>query len=271
MTWNRALVTGASAGIGAAFARELASRGIPLILVARGRERLGSLRSELVRQHCVEVELLPSDLSTKDGIETVERRLEDDRLPAIDLLVNNAGGSMGTGRGPFVKHDRAMLEGQAVLNAVSVMRLTHAAVSAMRRRGAGNIIQVSAGTAFYPVPYGAVYGASKAFVNSLSEAVDFELRGSGVRVTAVCPGFTRTEAPARNGFTEDNVPGWWWSDPEEVVKVALSGASRSRALSSPKAVNRVNASLGRHFPRLLMRLAGGFTAPKDSPVDSKTK
>lgn len=255
--WNRALITGASAGIGEAFARELAGSGTNLIVVARRKDRLQALGAQLQERHGVEVEVIAADLVTTQGIEAVERRLEEDALPDIDLLVNNAGGSAGRGRGVFADHERGILEAQAMLNAVSVMRLTHAAVGTMRKRGSGNVIQVSAGTAFYPVPLGAVYAASKAFVNSFSQAVDFELRGSGVRVTVVCPGFTRTEAPARNGFTEENIPGWWWSGPEEVVDVALSGALRGKSVSSPKAVNKFNASFGRRFPRLMMRMSSG--------------
>jgi short-subunit dehydrogenase len=256
--WERALVTGASAGIGEAFARRLAAQGSNLVLVARRVRHLEALASELETECDIETEVLVADLTTSEGIRAVEHRLQEATDP-IDLLVNNAGGSAGTGRGAFANHERRLLEDQMVLNALSVMRLTHAAVQAMRERGRGNVIQVSGGTAFYPVPFGAVYSASKAFVNSFSEAINDELRGSGVTVTVVCPGFTRTEAPARIGFTEENVPSWWWSDPEEVVQVALHAAARNKVVCSPKAVNRLNANVGRHFPRAMMRLSARMT------------
>ena len=257
--WNRALVTGASAGIGEAFARRLAGRNTDLVVVARREQLLQALAAELRTEHAVEVEVIVADLATTSGIRTVEGRLEDERDP-IDLLVNNAGGSSGTGRGAFSRLDRETLEGQLVLNALSVMRLTHAAVSAMTRRGRGDVIQVSGGTAFYPVPHGAVYSASKAFVNSFSEAINYELRGSGVGVTVVCPGFTRTEGPKRNGFSEDNIPSWWWSDPEEVVDVALRRAMGKKGVCSPKVVNKFNAAFGRHFPGTMMRLSSRMTS-----------
>jgi uncharacterized protein len=256
--WERALITGSSAGIGEAFARQLAAQGSNLVLVARRGRLLETLASELEKHRNIKTEVLVADLATSEGIRVVEHRLQEVADP-IDLLVNNAGGSAGTGRGAFADHERQLLEGQLVLNALSVMRLTHAAVGEMRQRGKGNVIQVSGGTAFYPVPYGAVYSASKAFVNSFSEAINEELRGSGVTVTVVCPGFTRTEAPARNGFTEENVPGWWWSDPEDVVEVALQAATRKKTVWSPKVVNRLNANVGRHFPRTMMRLSARMT------------
>jgi len=256
--WRRALVTGASAGIGECFARTLAARGTDLVLVARREERLRSLAGELSAQHGVEAEVEVADLVERMGIRAVEERLEADDRP-IDLLVNNAGGSAGNGRGAFTDVDREILEGQVMLNAVAVVLLTHAAATAMKRRGGGRIIQVSAGTAFYPIPHGAVYGASKSLVNNLSEAIDFELKESGVGITVVCPGFTRTDAPARIGFTERNIPRLLWSDPEEVVGSALDAAARDRVLTSPALVNKVNARLGRHFPRAMMRRAARIT------------
>ena len=254
MQWQRALVTGASSGIGEAFARELASRGSDLVLVARRKERLNEIADELTERHGVEVEVLAADLTDRDQLRRVEDRVADEGEP-IDLLVNNAGG--GTpGPGPFHSHDRDLVENQMILNAVSVLRLTHAALGLMTARGRGSVVQVSAGVAFYPVPLGATYAASKAFVNSLSQAADYELDGSGVHITTVCPGFTRTEAPLRNGFTEKNIPSWLWTDPEVVVKEALAGADRGEALISPTWVNKVNARIGSHFPSVMLRAAG---------------
>ena len=243
MEWQGALVTGASAGIGEAFARRLARDGSDLVLVARRRGALETLAEDLRNAHRVDVEILTADLTSEPDVVRVEARLEG-KARGIDLLVNNAGGSDGNGRGPFVDQPFEIVHGQILLNAVAVMRLTHAALRAMRARGRGNVIQVSAGTAFYPVPHAAVYAASKAFVNSFSEAVDHELRGTDVAITTVCPGFTRTDAPRRIGFSEDNIPSWWWADPDEVAKTALEGARRGKTIVSPKIVNRFNAVFG---------------------------
>ncbi len=254
--WRRALVTGASAGIGEAFARELAARGSDLVLVARRAHLLKQIAEELQERHGVSAEVHVADLTDRSQLAHVEGRLEDETAP-IDLLVNNAGGGQ-TGPGPFVDYDRDLIENQAMLNAMSVLRLTHAALRGMTNRGDGNVIQVSAGVAFYPTPWGATYAASKAFVNSFSQAVDFELRGSGVRITTVCPGFTRTDGPTRNGFTEENIPSWWWTDPEVVVRDALAGAARGKRVVSPTFVNKFNARFGTHFPNAMLRFSGNF-------------
>jgi short-subunit dehydrogenase len=252
--WERALVTGASSGIGESFARILAARGTDLVLVARRAVVLDALADEMRDRHGVEVEVIPADLTDADQIRTIEARLMMRDRP-IDLLVNNAGG--GTpGPGYFFKHDLDLLENQMVLNAVSVMRLTHAALSSMTDLGRGNVIQVSAGVGFYPTPWGATYAASKAFVTSLSRAVEFELAGTDVHVTAVCPGFTRTEAPARNGFNEGNIPKRLWADPEEVVEAALDAAAKGKPMVSPAFVNKVAAAFGSHFPNVMLRAAG---------------
>ena len=256
--WKRALITGASAGIGEAFARHLASEGSDLVLVARRGERLEKLAGELP----VECEVVVADLTDATEIKEVENRLGDDEHP-IDLLVNNAGG--GTVRARFVDHDRDHVEDVAVLNALAVHRLTHAAASAMLRRGGGHIVQVSAGVAFYPVPGGATYAASKAFVNSFSEAVNKELEGTGVSISVVCPGFTRTEAPGRIGFTEDNIPRALWADPEEVVRAALDGARRGRAVVVPTRLGRITTPILRHLPRRVMvNIAARTAIPKES-------
>jgi short-subunit dehydrogenase len=245
-TWERALVTGASEGIGEAFARELAARGSDLVVVARRRERLEQLSAELAAEHDIEVEVLAADLTDPSALAAVEARLDDGDRP-IDLLVNNAGGA--SQHRPFLELDREGLASDAYLNTLALLRLTHAAAQAMARRGHGNMINVSAGIAFYPLPGAAAYGAAKAFVNSLSEALDYELRDSGVRLTAVCPGFTRTGAQHRLGMNVDWVPRAWWTDPQEVAVAALRAAAHGRAVSSLTTVGRLNALLGRNLPR----------------------
>jgi uncharacterized protein len=243
--WKRALVTGASAGIGEAFACELASRGSDLVVVARRRERLEQLAAELAAQHGVHVEVLAADLTDPKAVAEVEKRLEAD-LDPIELLINNAGGV--TDIQPFLARNRNRLADDVQLNAVALLRLTHAAAQAMARRGHGNVLNVSAGIAFYPLPGAATYGANKAFVNSLSEALDYELRDTGVRVTAVCPGFTRTGAQRRLGMNVDWVPEFAWREPEDVAVRALQTAARGRPVSSLSTVGALNAFLGRHLP-----------------------
>jgi uncharacterized protein len=247
-TWQRALVTGASEGIGEAFARELASRGSDLVIVARRKDRLERLSAELASRHGIEVEVLSADLTDQPALSAVEARLEADEQP-IDLLVNNAGGA--TQHRPFLELDRDRLARDAYLNALALLRLTHAAGQAMARRGHGQVINVSAGVAFYPLPGAAAYGASKAFVNSLSEALAYELRDTGVRVTAVCPGFTRTGAQRRLGMNVERVPRVLWKEPEDVAVAALGAAARGRPVSSLSAVGALNAFVGRHLPHRL--------------------
>ena len=244
--WERALVTGASEGIGEAFAHELAGRGADLVVVSRRKDVLERLSAELVSDHGVDVEVLAADLTDPHAIAEVEARLETDVRP-IDLVVNNAGGA--SQHRPFLELDRDGLARDAHLNAITLLRLTHAAAQAMARRGHGNLVNVSAGIAFYPLPWAAAYGASKAFVNSLSEALDYELRDRGVRLTAVCPGFTRTGAQRRLGMNVEWVPEVLWMEPQEVAVAALRAAARGRQVSSLSKIGALQAFLGRHLPR----------------------
>ena len=246
--WQRALVTGASEGIGEAFARELAARGSNLVIVARRRERLQRLADELIARHEIEVEAHPADLTDGLALAGVEERLASDDRP-IDLLINNAGGA--SQRRPLLELDRDVLARDAYLNSISLLRLTHAAVQAMTRRQGGNVINVSAGIAFYPLPGDAWYGASKAFVNSLSEALAYELRDSGVGVTVVCPGFTRTGSQRRLGIEADWLPDVLWSEPRDVAVASLRAAARGRTVSSLTRIGALQAFLGRHLPRRL--------------------
>ena len=248
-SWKRALVTGASAGIGEAFARGLAAQGCDLVLVARRHGALERLAIELRGAFGIEAESLAADLTDPEALGLVEARLEEHERP-IDLLVNNAGGA--SQHAPFLELDRDTLAKDTFLNSLALMRLTHAAAGAMTKRGGGNVINVSAGVGFYPLPGAAAYGASKAFVNSLSEALAYELRASGVQITAVCPGFTRTGAQQRIGLNVSRVPRALWMEPEQVAAAALRAAQRRRTMSSLSTIGMLNAFFGRHLPRRLL-------------------
>jgi short-subunit dehydrogenase len=251
-------VTGGSAGIGEAFARALAGEGTALVLVARRREPLDQLAEELRERHGVEVEVLPRDLTDGAELAEVEARLTDGTRP-IDLLVNNAGSE--TEHGPLRDRDRELLEAEVRLNVVATLRLTHAAVGAMSARGRGYVINVSAGNAFFPTPGSAAYGASKAFINSLTEALAYELRDSGVRLTAVCPGFTRTGAQDRLGLNRHAFPRFMWRNADEVVRDALRASRRKKVVSCLNSSGAVGALAARHVPhRLLTPLIARATA-----------
>jgi short-subunit dehydrogenase len=262
--WQRALVTGGSAGIGAALARELAAAGTDLVLVARGEERLNSVAFDLEHRYGIGVETMTADLLDPDQLAVVEDRLMSTERP-VDLMINNVGGHYGAaGIAPFASHDRSDLEAEAWLNAVVLMRLTHAAVGAMRSRGYGHVIQVSAGVAFAPAAGSANYAASKAYVNSLTAAINHELRGTGVRLIAICPGFTNTDGPKRIGFSSANVPRFMWKEPEDVARAALRAASRGRrSVYSPGLLAKILGRLSYYGPRpLVLRVMAGVMRDK---------
>lgn len=247
--WHRALVTGASSGIGEAFARRLAAGGVDLVLVARREHLLRALADELERRDGIHVEVLPADLTVARQRAAVEVRLADDTAP-VDLVVNNAGGGH---TGAVAARPPDDLETEIVLNATAPLRLSAVAAAAMCARGSGTILNVSSGVGFYPVPGGAVYAAAKTFLTAVSEAMHEELRRSGVTVTTVCPGYTRTEGPANGGVPTDWVPRMAWMEPDAVANAALRAAQRGQAVYSPGFLNKVAAGVGRHLPRAVTR------------------
>jgi short-subunit dehydrogenase len=224
-----AVVTGASSGIGTAFARLLAQRGYDLVVVARRTDRLEQLAKELDTAYGVSVEVLPADLGTAEGIAAVEQRLADDTRP-VDIHINNAG--FGTA-GPFADLDVAREEEMIRVNVVAVVRLTHAALGGMLARGRGGILNVASTAGFQPMPGWATYAATKAFVNRFTEAVSAEVRPAGVTVTTLCPGFTRTEFQERAEFGDEVVPGFLWQTPEEVAAAALRALDKRRVYAVP--------------------------------------
>lgn len=233
---SRALVTGASAGIGEEFARQLASRGTSLVLVARRRERLQELADELAGPDR-SIEVLPADLTDAGDLGRVERRLTDPHAP-VDLLVNNAGFGM---YGEFTALDGERQLDMVTLNVAALTRLAHAIAPRLRAEGGGGIINVASTAAFQPDPYGAVYGATKAYVLSLSEALHEELRADGVRVTALCPGFTTTEFQDVASVNQGALPSPAVMTAEPVVRAGLDAFTRGQAVCLPGVVNKLLA------------------------------
>lgn len=247
--WTRALVTGASSGIGKALARRLATDGADLVLVARDKARLEELAAELSPAHRIEVEVLAADLADPSERKAVEDRLTAD--PAIDLLVNNAG--FGT-HGRFVDSDADREEQQIVVNAVAPLRLCRAALPGMAQRGRGWVLNVSSMASLQPSPGNATYAATKAFLTSFSESIHEELRSSGVRVTAVLPGFTHTEFQARAGLDDTGgMPAFVWQSAEQCADEAVDAAAAGRAVVVPGRLNKVAAGATALLPRGVKR------------------
>jgi short-subunit dehydrogenase len=250
-----ALVTGATAGIGAAFARQLAAEHHDLVLVARNAERLDSFAAALRELGEGTVETLTADLATEDGCAAVQARLADPDRP-VDVLVNNAG--MGLG-GTFVQNTLEDEQRMLDLNVRAVMRLTHVALAGMLARGRGDIVNVSSVAGFGPI--GGTYSAAKAWVTSFSESTHAAVRDRGVRVMAVCPGFVRTEFHERAGIDVGDRTGPMWLDADRVVRDSLHDLRRGRAVSVPSAQYKVLSGALRHVPHGLLRAAGRAPGP----------
>lgn len=248
---NATLITGASSGIGAAFARKLAARGRNVLLVARSEDKLITLCNELGRLTSIRAQYLVMDLLEPDAPmrlfeETQNRQLE------IDMLINNAGfGSMGD----FVKLDLSRELEMVQLNVNTVVELTHRFLTLMRERKRGAIINVASTAGFQAVPFMATYAASKAFVLSFSEALYEENRSHGVQVMALCPGVTETNFFEASGM--DRPPLRTVQTPEEVVETALRGLARNKSAVISGWSNWFTIEAERIVPRsLVTRVAG---------------
>ncbi len=246
---QRALITGASRGIGAAFARRLAAEGAALVLVARSTSDLDALAVELRDAHDADVEVIVADLGNPKHLAAVETRVASMHRP-VDLLVNNAGfGSAGEFADLDVDRETQIIE----LNVIALTRLSHAGAGAMAARGHGAVINVSSITAFQPGPHGAVYAAGKAFVLSLSQAMHEELRGRGVKVQALCPGFTRTDIFEVAEADTSAVPDLLWQNTDQVVDAALKDLGRGVMVSVPGIHNRLLTTVSPRVPAVLRR------------------
>ncbi|MFP4439238.1 MAG: SDR family NAD(P)-dependent oxidoreductase [Chloroflexaceae bacterium] len=232
-----ALITGASSGIGATFARHLAALGYDLLLVARREDRLRSLADELKTVHAVNVEVLVADLANPADVEQLEKQIA--RLDTLELLINNAG--FGT-TGLFAEVDVARHSAMIQVHVTTSMRLCRAALPRMLARRRGGIINVSSVTAFLRLPNRVNYCATKAYLTSFTEALATELTGTGVRVQALCPNFTYTEfhdTPEYASFERTSIPRIFWSSTDEVVRASLAALRRNRVVCIPGWQNRL--------------------------------
>lgn len=243
---STALITGATSGIGLAFARTLASRGHDIVLVARDRERLDLVAAEL-RGHRVQVEVLAADLADRGQLAGVEDYI---RAHPIEILVNNAGFGVPQ---RFSTGDLDAEQQMLDVLVTAVMRLTHAALPGMVARGSGAVLNVSSVAGWIT---GGTYSASKAWVTVFSESLALELAGTGVHVTAVCPGFTHTEFHQRASMEMEALPEWMWLDPQEVVDRALSDVRKGRPVSVAGPQYKALSLAAQYLPRPLVRTLG---------------
>lgn len=243
-----ALITGGTAGIGAAFARALAERGHDLVLVARDAERLAATAAELSERFGVGVEVLPADLSVRDEVQTVADRLADAGRP-IEILVNNAGYGLHV---KLLDDELAAHQRAIDVMCLAVLALGGAAGRAMKARGHGTIINVASLAAY--ISQGA-YSPIKAWVLAYSEGLANELHGTGVTVTAVNPGWVRTEFHDRAGIRTSSIPDFVWVEPDRVARETLADADKGRAISVPTKRWKLQKLLARHLPRSAVRWA----------------
>ena len=243
----RALITGATAGIGNAFAKELASRGNDLVLVARDRERLEATAAELSQVHGVAVEVLPADLSVRDEVLQVAARLEADADP-VDVLINNAGFGLHASlldASQIELHERAM-----DVMCLAMLILGGAAGRAMKARGRGRIINVASTS-------GAIftgnYSAIKAWARTWSTGLALELSGTGVTVTALLPGWVRTEFHQRAGISATSLPSFVWIDADDLVRQCLRDVEKGRIESVPTKRWKASLFVADHGPRKFIR------------------
>jgi len=231
---SHALVTGASSGIGAAFAERLAQKGYDLIIVARRRDRLEALAQRLQEQHQASVEILVADLSQHDDLLTVEKHIAGD--PDLEVLVNNAGFG---GYKSFVELDPGVAEELINLKVLAITRLSRAALPGMLARGRGSIINVSSRLAFSSplgssrLPKRATYAGANAYINTFSELLQSELQGTGVQVQALCPGVVETEFHERVGADPRRFPTAIVMKPEDLVDASLKGLELGEVICVP--------------------------------------
>ncbi|XOV90417.1 MAG: SDR family NAD(P)-dependent oxidoreductase [Pseudomonadota bacterium] len=252
MSKGLALITGASAGIGEALAREFAARGFDLVITARRQEKLEALADELGAQ--VSVTVIQSNLASEAGALSLISQVEQAGLH-VDVLVNNAGIAY---TGKFVDLEPDEIEGLIGLNMTTLTLLTHHFARGMVARGSGRILNVASVAGFQPVPSMSLYAASKAFVISLTEGMSEELRGTGVSITALCPGLTNTEMAL--ALEADEVPPFLMSSPAEVAREGYESLMNREVIRIPGVANQAAVTWARFQPRWVVRGLGGLFA-----------
>ena len=254
-----ALVTGGTSGIGAAFARLLAARGYDLVLVARSMDRLDEMAAEL-RASGRTVEVLPADLTDRNAVARVVERLSDPDRP-IDLLVNNAGFGI---HASLLDADVSEFDRGFEVMCRTVFVLSGAAARGMVKRGSGRIVNVSSTAGFLTM---GSYSSIKAWVTSYTESLAVELRGTGVGVTALCPGWVRTEFHDRAGIRSSSIPNFMWLDAEQLVSAALRDVDRGTVISIPTLRYRALIGLARLAPKSAIRsVSGAISSLRRKPV-----
>lgn len=246
-----ALITGATAGIGAAFSRHLAAAGYGLVLVARDAERLNQSRATLLSFGAPTVETIVADLTVADQRAEVADRLNGQSGESVDLLINNAG--IGLGK-EFPEATDSEILGQLEINVTAPVLLAHAVLPGMLERGHGAIINVASIAGLVP-GRGTTYAGSKAFVVSFSEGLAMSLRGTGVRVQALCPGFVRTEFHERAAIDMSGMPAALYVDIDVLVETSMRDLRRNKILSVPGRLYSSLAVAVRLLPRGLVRNA----------------
>jgi len=238
-----ALITGASSGIGAAFARSLAAQGYNLVLVARRGAQLRSLADELHRKFNVRARVFPADLSDPTQVKRLETLIAE--AGDLEILINNAGFGVP---GKFAEIQAERNVEMIQVHVVATVRLCRAALPGMISRGRGAIINVSSVAAFMAGPKNATYSATKAYLNVFSEGLQDELKGTGVRVQALCPGLTRTEFHDRPGYEEykTKIPAFLWMTAEDVVRESLDGLEKDRVICILGRKNRLIVAILRN-------------------------
>ncbi|MGW5519839.1 SDR family NAD(P)-dependent oxidoreductase [Nocardia africana] len=254
-----ALITGASAGIGATFARHLAARGYQLLLVARRGDRLQELAAQLAERHDVRCEVLAADL-TDPAAPTAIVNYADRQGLDIDVLINNAGLS---GKTAFADTPWDALAGEIQLMVTAPTELIHLVVPGMKKRTWGRIVNLSSVAAFAPPAASLLYTGIKSFVLNTSQALDMELKPHGIHVTALCPGFTRTEFHDVMGTRDkaDHLPRILWQQPEAVVTEGWAAVMKGKPVCVPSAINKISAAAMKPLPTHLGYLAGKTLNP----------
>jgi short-subunit dehydrogenase len=264
MTDNRkeiAIITGATSGIGAAFAKRFAGEGYDLIITGRRKEKIHALADELGKTFNINVDVVIAELSNPDKVDALAQKIRN--TSNLCILVNNAGFAT---RGYFWEEDINGQENMVKVHILATIKLTHAAIPNMVAQGRGTIISLSSLGAFAPVPGNATYSGTKAFLSTFTESLHLELVGTGVKVQALCPGFTRTDFHERMGIDKSNLKDkgvMKWMSAEEVVEISLEYLEKNKVICIPGFWNKVLSLLPVILPHsLYYKMVSGFGSKK---------